>query len=93
MKLILGIVEVQNQPVQLTHLEDMNFDFHEFLHFLKAEIYLNNKIQSPKNVQKRQFSELSPKIDFTKKSEWLKNPKLSTMYCGATAQISWNQFL
>ena len=29
-----------------THLEALNFDFHEFLHFLKAEIYQINKIQS-----------------------------------------------
>ena len=30
-----------------THLEALNFDFHEFLHFLKAEIYQFNKSQSP----------------------------------------------
>ena len=30
-----------------THLEAVNFDFDEFLHFLKTEIYLINKIQSP----------------------------------------------
>ena len=29
------------------HLEALNFDFYEFLHFLKAEIYQFNKIQSP----------------------------------------------
>ena len=33
----------------LIHLEALNFDFYEFLHFLKAEIYQMNKIQSPKN--------------------------------------------
>ena len=26
----------------LTHLEALNFDIHEFLHFFKAEIYQNN---------------------------------------------------
>ena len=30
----------------LTHLEALNFDFYEFLHFLKAEIYQMNKIHS-----------------------------------------------
>ena len=31
----------------LTHLEGLNFDFYEFLQFLKAEIYQMNKIHSP----------------------------------------------
>ena len=31
----------------LPHLEPLNFDFYEFLHFLKAEIHQINKIQSP----------------------------------------------
>ena len=31
----------------LPHLEAQNFDFNEFLHFLKAEIYQMNKIHSP----------------------------------------------
>ena len=31
-----------------THLEALNFDLHEFLHFLKAEIDQKAKIQSPK---------------------------------------------
>ena len=31
----------------LTHSEALNFDFYEFLHFLKAEIYQINKIHSP----------------------------------------------
>ena len=30
-----------------THLEALNFDFHEVLHFLKVEIYQVNKIHSP----------------------------------------------
>ena len=30
----------------LRHLEALNFDFNEFLHFLKAEIYQIDKIQS-----------------------------------------------
>ena len=41
-KSILRILELQNLP-----LEALNFDFYEFLHFLKAEIYQFNKIQSP----------------------------------------------
>ena len=31
----------------LTYLEAVNFDFYEFLHFQKAEIYQNNQIHSP----------------------------------------------
>ena len=31
----------------LTHLEALNFDFQEFLHFLKAVIYQIDKTQSP----------------------------------------------
>ena len=30
-----------------THLEALNFDLYEFLHFLKAEIYQINYFQSP----------------------------------------------
>ena len=30
----------------LTHLEALNFNFYEFLHFLKAAIYYINKIQT-----------------------------------------------
>ena len=47
----------------LTHLEALNFDFYAFLHFLKAEIYQTNTIQSPKNdnFSTSRFS----KIDFT----------------------------
>ena len=30
----------------LRYLEALDFDFHEFLHFLKAGIYLINNIQS-----------------------------------------------
>ena len=43
-----------------------NFDFHEFLHFLDAEIYQINIIQSPTNGKNSSFttSTLS-KIDFT----------------------------
>ena len=36
----------------LTHLEALNFDFHEFLHILEAEKYQINKIQSPKIAKK-----------------------------------------
>ena len=30
-----------------TDLEALNFDFYEILHFLRAEIYQSNKLQSP----------------------------------------------
>ena len=33
----------------LTHLEALNFDFHEFLHFSQAPIYQINEILSAKN--------------------------------------------
>ena len=32
----------------LTHLEPLNFDFHECLHIMKVAIYQLNKIHSPK---------------------------------------------
>ena len=35
------------KSVILTHLEALNFDSDEFLHFSKAEIYPINPIQSP----------------------------------------------
>ena len=40
-----------------THLEDMNSDFYEFLHFLKAEIDQINKIQTSERPkwQKQHF--------------------------------------
>ena len=51
----------------LPHLEALNFDFFEILHFLKAEYYPNKKIQSPKKWQKWHFFRTSKsyKIDFT----------------------------
>ena len=39
-----------------THLEALNLDFYEFLHFLKAEIDQKNKIHSPKNGKKAVFA-------------------------------------
>ena len=39
----------------LSHLEALNFDFDELLHFLKALIYQMNKIHSPLKWQKRQI--------------------------------------
>ena len=36
-KSILGIVEVQKSAIS-THLEALNLDLYEFLHFLKSEI-------------------------------------------------------
>ena len=49
-KSILVILEMQNLPF-LTRLEVLNFDYYEFLHFLKTEIY---QIYGEK-WQKRQF--------------------------------------
>ena len=43
-KSILGCIEVQNLLFP-THLEAVNFDFDEFLHYLNAEIYKINNIQ------------------------------------------------
>ena len=50
----------------LTHLEALNFDFHGFLHFLKAEIYQIDHFQSPKNAKNGSCrTSRIPKIDFT----------------------------
>ena len=46
----------------LPHLQTLNFDSYAFLYFLKAEMYQNSKIQSPKNGEYGSFSTL---IDFT----------------------------
>ena len=48
-----------------TYLEALNYDFYEFKHFLKAEIYQFKKILSPKNGKNGNFetSKFS-KIDF-----------------------------
>ena len=50
----------------LPHLEALNFDFCEFLHFLKAEIKPNPNFRAPE-IAKMTFFELlhSPKVDFT----------------------------
>ena len=49
----------------LTHLEALNFDFQEFLHFLNAVIYQIDKIQSPQNGKNGYFSTSNlSKIDF-----------------------------
>ena len=45
----------------LTHLEALNFDSYEFLHFLKAEIYQIHKITKERTFRTSTFS----KIDFT----------------------------
>ena len=50
----------------LTHLEALNFDFHEIFHFLKAVIYPIDKIHSPKNGKNGSLRTLKlSKIDFT----------------------------
>ena len=61
----LKILEVQKLPF-LKHLEALNFDFNEFLHFLKAEVYPNQKLSGPK-IYKKCISGNSTgsKIEFT----------------------------
>ena len=50
----------------LPHLQVLNFDFYQIWHFLKAEIYQINKIQSPKIGKKGSFRPSRfCKIDFT----------------------------
>ena len=50
----------------LPHLEALNFDFYELLHFMKVEINQINKIQSPKNAKNSSFgTSRFHKIDFT----------------------------
>ena len=44
-KSILGILECKYAI--LTRLEAMNYDFYDFLQFMKAEIYQINTIHSP----------------------------------------------
>ena len=50
----------------LTHLEPLNFDFHELLHFLKAEIDQNSKMAKFR----------TPKMAKTAVLEFLDSPKL-----------------
>ena len=45
-KSILRILEVHKLNI-FTHLQALKFDFYEFLHILKAEIYQMNKFHSP----------------------------------------------
>ena len=50
----------------LAHLEALNFDFHELLHYLKGEIDQVNKNQKPKYDKKGSFfASRILKIDFT----------------------------
>ena len=48
----------------LINCEALNFEFYEFLHFLRAQIDQINKFQSPKKVKKKVFSDIldSPKL-------------------------------
>ena len=49
-----------------THLEALNFDVYDFLHFMKAKIYQNNKIQRPINCKSGGFeTPRFSKINFT----------------------------
>ena len=62
MKSNIANLEAQ-KCVILTNLEPLKFDFHKFLHFLKAEIDQNDKIQSPKMVKMTVLELLdSPKL-------------------------------
>ena len=49
--MILREIKFENsqsaKSVFLRHLEPLNFDYHKFLHFLKAAFYQINKIHSP----------------------------------------------
>ena len=50
----------------LTHLEVLNVDSYDFLHFLKVDIYQISKIQSLKNGKNGSFrTPKVSKIDFT----------------------------
>ena len=45
----------------LTHLEALNFDFYEFLHFMKADIYQLTKFRHPEIAK----TAVSLKFDLT----------------------------
>ena len=60
----------------LTHLQALNFEFYQFLHFLKAAVYQIDKLLRPKigkndSIRTTGFS----KTDFHVKSEWQNNPE------------------
>ena len=57
--LILGVLEMQNLPYYT--FMALIFDFYDFLHFVKAEIYQINKIGKNDNFRTTKFS----KFDFT----------------------------
>ena len=50
-------------------LEALNFDFYEFSHFLKAESYQINKIQSSKNEKKTALKSLDSQKLISRKSD------------------------
>ena len=63
----------------LTNLEALDFDYNEYLHFLKAEICQMNKIESLQNCKKWHFDKFHvPKNWFHGKSEQ-KNPEIFTL--------------
>ena len=57
MKSILGYFRSAKSAI-VTHLEALNCDFYEFLHFLKTDIYQINHFQSPKKIAKTALLEL-----------------------------------
>ena len=60
-----------------------HFDFYEYLHFLKAEIYQINNFQSP----------LNSKNCFHVKSEWQKNHEFSTLCEICSCKCNLNTFV
>ena len=56
MRFLSLIFYVKYKIAILTHAEALIYDFYQFLHFLKAEIYQINKIQSPKNGKIGRFT-------------------------------------
>ena len=73
----------------LTHVEALNFDSHEFLHFLKTEIYQIKEIQSPKNCKTSSFRTFAfSKIDFTQNLSDSKIMKFP--HCVCTILECWN---
>ena len=59
----------------LTHLEDLNFDFYEFFHFLRAEIYQINQTQSraPKIANCKRIFLREIRLSKEKSTIWKRN--------------------
>ena len=59
-------LESQNVP---THQEALKFDFYDFWHFLKGDIYQINKMSLKNGKKGSSAASRFSQIDFTKKSE------------------------